>query len=77
MKEYAVVYIKDNKEYARDIYNPGATISDIVKELNYEISCYGKDCEYITIFDVNNEKDITYFKVVNINGKYQLEGIGR
>ena len=70
--KYTVVYIKGTEEYARDTYMSGATISDIVKELRYEINRYGKDCDYITIFDANNEEDIVYFKVVNIHGHYVL-----
>lgn len=72
MKEYTVAYIKGTEEYARDTYKPGATNDEIVKELTYELNRYGKDCDYITIFDGNNEEDITYYKVVNIDGKYEL-----
>lgn len=72
MKEYTVVYIKDDKEYARDIYNTGTTIKDIVDELNCSMNRYGVDYDYVTIFDANNEEDIVYFKVVNINGYYVL-----
>lgn len=50
MKEYTVVYINKNcEECGRDYYIPGVTISEIVEELIYELNCYGKDCEYITI----------------------------
>ena len=72
MKEYTVVYIKDDKEYARDIYNPGTDIKDIVDELNYRMNRYGVDYDYVTIFDANNEEDIVYFKVFNVAGKYEL-----
>ena len=72
MKEYTVVYIKNDEECGRDYYTPGTTIFEIVDELIYELNRYGKDCEYITIFDDNNEEDILYFKVVNINGHYEL-----
>ena len=72
MKEYTVVYIKNDEEYARDTYKPGATIDEIVKELTYELNRYGKECEYITIFDGNNEEDIVYFKVINTQGHYVL-----
>lgn len=76
MKEYTVVYIKNCEECGRDYYTAGATISEIVDELIYELNRYGKDCEYITIFDANDEEDISYYKVVNIDDKYQLEGLG-
>ena len=72
MKEYTVVYIKNDEEYACDTFEPGTTISEIVEELIYEINRYSKDCEYITIFDDNDEEDIVYFKVVNIHGHYEL-----
>ena len=72
MKEYTVVYIKNCEEYARDTYTAGVTIADIVEELTYEINRYGKDCEYVTIFDMNDEEDISYFKVVPVDGKYKL-----
>lgn len=72
MKEYTVVYIKDYEEYSRDTYKPGATIYEIVKELTYEINRYGKDCDYITIFDAYNEEDIYYYKVVNLGDRYIL-----
>lgn len=78
MKEYTVAYIKNGEEYGdRDIYIACTTISEIVDEVIYELNLYGEDCEYITIFDANDEEDIAYYKVVNIDGKYQLEGIGR
>ena len=73
MKEYIVDYIKNGEEHGRDYYTPGTTISEIVDELTYELNRYGKDCDYITIFDDNDEEDILYFKVVNINGHYVLE----
>lgn len=73
MKEYTVVYIKDMEEYSRDTYIPGVTVKEIVEELTYELNRYGKECEYITIFDANNKKDIVYFKVVNIHGHYKLD----
>lgn len=72
MKEYTVVYIKNDEECGRDYYKPGTTISEIVDELIYDLNRYGKDCDYITIFDDNDEEDILYFKVVNINGNYVL-----
>ena len=68
MKEYTVVYIVGTEEYARDTYKPGTAIKEIVKEL----SRYCKDCDYITIFDANDEEDILYFKVLNIHGHYVL-----
>lgn len=77
MKEYTVVYIKNDEEYFRDTYNGGTTIADIVEELTYKLNRYGKYCDYITIFDANEVEDIVYFKVVNIDCKYQLEAIGR
>ena len=70
--EYTVVYIKNGKEYARDRYTPGTTIPEIVEELKYELNRYGKDCEYITIFDADAVEDIAYFKVVNMHGHYVL-----
>ena len=70
--KYTVVYIKNGEECGRDYYTPGTTISEIVDELIYELNRYDKDCEYITIFDDDDEEDILYFKVVNINGHYVL-----
>ena len=72
MKEYTVVYIKDFKEYSRHVYSPGTTIKDIVDKLNYCMNRYGVDYDYVTIFDANNEEDIVYFKVLNVDGKYEL-----
>lgn len=72
MKEYRVAYIKDTEEYARITYMSGATVKEIVEELTNEINSYYKQCDYITIFDVNNEEDISYFKVVTVDGKYKL-----
>lgn len=72
MKSYTVAYINDMEEYARDTYIPGATIADIVEELTYEFNRYGKDCDYITIFDMNDEEDISYFKVVPVDCNYKL-----
>ena len=73
MKEYTVAYIKNGEDYAYDTYIAGTTISEIIKELTYELNRYGKDCDEIAIFDVNDEEDTLYYKVVNIDGKYQLE----
>lgn len=70
--EYTVVYIKDGEEHGRDTYKPGTTIREIVEELKYELNRYGKDCEYITIFDTDAVEYIAYFKVVNIHGHYVL-----
>lgn len=72
MKQYTVVYIKNDEEYSRDTYIAGATIADIVEELTYELNSYGKDCDYITIFDANEVEDISYFKVMSVDGKYKL-----
>lgn len=72
MKEYAAVYIKNCEECGRDYYIVGATISEIVHELVNKLNRYDIDCEYITIFDVNDEEDIHYFKVLNICGYYVL-----
>lgn len=72
MKEYTVVYIKDFEECSRKIYNPGTTIEDIVDELNYYMNRYSLDYDYVTIFDANNEEDIVYFRVLNVDGKYEL-----
>lgn len=72
MKEYAVVYIKNCEECGRDYYTAGATISEIVDEVIDKLNRYDIDCEHITIFDVNDEKDIHYFKVLNICGYYVL-----
>lgn len=76
MKEYTVVYIKNGEEYGERVIYIACTISEMVDELVYELNLYGEDCDYITIFDANDEEDIAYYKVVNIDGKYQLEGIG-
>lgn len=72
MKEYTVVYIKNCEECGRDYYTAGATISEIVDEVTDKLNRYDIDCEYITIFDANNEEDIVYFKVFNAAGKYEL-----
>lgn len=72
MKAYTVVYIKGTEEYARDTYIPGVTVKEIVEDLTYEINRYHKHCDYITIFDINDVADISYFKVVNVDGKYKL-----
>ena len=72
MKEYTAVYIKNCEECGRDYYTAGATISGIVDEIIDELNRHDIDCDYITIFDVNDEEDIHYFKVVNINGYYVL-----
>ena len=69
---YTVVYIKGTEEYSRETYIPGATVKEIVEELTYEINRYYKQCDYITIFDANNVEDISYFKVVTVDGKYKL-----
>lgn len=73
MKEYTVAYIKNGEDYAYDNFMVGTTISDIVKELTYIMNRYGADYGEIAIFDVNDEEDTIYYKVVNIDGKYQLE----
>ena len=72
MRAYTVVYIKGTEECARDTYTSGVTVKEIVEELMYNINRYHKHCDYITIFDMNDEADISYFKVVNVDGKYIL-----
>ena len=72
MKEYTVAYIKDNEQYAYDTYKPGTTIKEILKELTYEINRYGKDCDEIAIFDVNDDEPPVYYEVVTKDGKYEL-----
>lgn len=58
-----------------DQYKAGATIADIIKELTYELNRYCKDCDEIAIYDVNDEEtaEFNFYKVVNIDDKYQLE----
>ena len=72
MKEYTVVYIKNCEECGCDYYIAGATISEIVDELIDKLNRHDIDCEYITIFDVNDEEDIHYIEVLNICGYYVL-----
>ena len=74
MKEYTVAYIKDNEEYAYDTYICGTTIEEIVNELTYNMNRYGGDYEEIAIFDVNDieEANVYFYKVVNIDGHYEL-----
>lgn len=66
---YTAVYFKDMEECGRDTYEPGVTVKEILEELTYEINCYYKHCDYIIIF---NEEYISYFKVVNDEGKYKI-----
>jgi hypothetical protein len=75
MKEYTVAYIKDTEEYAYDTYIAGTAIGEIAEELTYNMNRYGVDYNEIVIFDVNDEKEanVYFYKVVNIDGKYQLE----
>lgn len=70
--KYTVAYIKNGEEYAYDYYKLGATIEEIVKELTYELNRYGKDCDEIAIFDVNDEVPTIYYDIVNIHGHYVL-----
>ena len=72
MKEYTVAYIKNGEEYAYDTYKPGTTIKEILDELTYELNRYGKDCDEISIFDVNYDEPAVYYKVVTKDGKYEL-----
>lgn len=69
MKGYTVVYLKDTEECGRETYMPGVTVKEIVEELTHEINCYHKHYDYITIF---SEEYISYFKVVNDEGKYKI-----
>lgn len=76
MKEYKVVYFKNDEECGCDTYIEGATIDEIVKELTYELNLYGKDYDEIAIFDANDELPyIYYYEVVDIYGQYELVGI--
>lgn len=43
-----------------------------MKELIYEINRYGKDCDEVAIFDVNDDEPSVYYKVVTKDGKYEL-----
>ena len=73
MKAYSVVYIKDMEEYSRDTYTPGVTVKEIVEELTYEFNRYYIQCDYITIFDINDEEAETiYYEVVNCGDRYML-----
>ena len=73
MKQYTVAYIKNGEEYAYDNYISGATISDIIKELTYEMNRYGKDYDEIAIFDVNDDEPAVYFVAIKNDGNYELE----
>ena len=64
MKQYTVAYIKNGKEYAYDKYISHAPISNIVKELIYEINYYGIDYDEIDIFVVNDYAPDVYFVTV-------------
>lgn len=66
---YTAVYFKDTEECGRDTYMSGVTVKEIVEELTYEINSCHKHLDYITIF---NEEYISYFKVVNDEGKYKI-----
>lgn len=57
------------EEYGRETYMPGVTVKEIAEELTHEINCYHKHYDYITIF---SEEYISYFKVVNDEGKYKI-----
>ena len=74
MKEYTLAYIKNSEVYSYDTYIAGTTIEEIVKELTYNMNRYGADYNEIAIFDVNDEKEanVYFYKVVNIDGKYEL-----
>ena len=41
MKEYSKQDIKNGNNYAYDYYIVGTTISDIIKELTYDMNRYG------------------------------------
>lgn len=69
MYGYMAVYFKDMEECGRDTYMPGVTVKEILEDLTYEINRYHKHYDYITIF---NEEYISYFKVVNVEGKYKI-----
>ena len=72
MSTYTVAYIKNGEEYAYDTYMSGATISDIIKELKYELNRYGKSCDEIAIFNVDDEAPAIHYEIVNIHGHYVL-----
>lgn len=72
MKEYTVAYIQNGEEYAYDNFMAGTTISEIVKDLTYVFNRYGKSCDEIAIFNVNDEAPAIYYEIVNIHGHYVL-----
>ena len=72
MKLYTVAYMKDFEACGYDTYKPGTTIKEIVKELTYELNRYGKDCDEIAIFDVNDDEPTVYYEVVTKDDKYEL-----
>ena len=71
---YTAEYIKNSEAYAYDNFIEGATISDIIEELTHNANRYGVDYDEIAIFDSDDEEaaTISYFKVVNDEGKYKL-----
>ena len=75
MKEYTVVYIKDLEDYDYDAYKPGITIKEIIEGITCQMNRYGVDVDFdeIAIFEMYGEDETLYYKVVNIDGKYQLE----
>lgn len=75
MKEYTVIYIKDLEDYDYYTYKPGTTIKEIIEGITYQMNRYGVDVDFdeIAIFEMYGEDEALYYKVVNIDGKYQLE----
>ena len=70
---YTVEYIKNGEAYAYDNFIEGATISDIVKGLTYDVNRYGVDYEEIAIFDSDDDEAATiYYEVVNLGDRYIL-----
>lgn len=72
MKEYTVAYIKDTEDIGYDTFKPGTTIKEIVDGLIYQMNRYGVDFDEIAIFNVNDEEETFYYKVVNMRGHYIL-----
>lgn len=73
MKEYTVAYIRNGQDYGHRTFIAGITISEILEEVTYELNRYGKDFDEIALFDLNDEEEALYYKVVNIDGKYKLQ----